>query len=177
MTSTELPPQPNIAGNETSRSGPERLLDRSARFKLWVPESVFQALTLLASDADVSRPELIRRLLVAHVFGRNQLESALAVQGNWRGPLFSRRAPDPGEAPLPLGKSTIDALVHVSDEVHAGLRSLAGRAGAPVGTYACYVLCWAVFGHGVYSHVALQATTGYWLGDESDNPGTRDDTL
>ena len=158
-------------------------LHGNKKLKIWVPETVFEALTLAASDRSVSRPELIRRLLFSHLFGRDALDKTLdslrkiEEENSIR---FSRRSggyyslPDrsearsEGETALPLGKSVADALVLVSDDIHKGLRHLAERHSQPLGTYAAYVLCWAMFGRGVYSRLALKVSQGKWLGDEFD---------
>lgn len=151
----------------------DRLLYGDVRLKVWVPESVHQALTLLADDADIPRPALIRHIFVAHVFGRTCLEAALIEQANRPLILFSL-APCDDDPPLPLGKRTVDAVILVASEVRDGLKRLAQLAGMPIGTYACYVLCWATFGYGVYATAALQATVGYWLDDDEDKPESRD---
>jgi len=170
-------------------------LHGNKKLKIWVPETVFEALTLAAIDRSVSRPELIRRLLFSHLFGRDALDKALdslrkieelnSIRFSRRisddHPLFS--SPDradvggEGETALPLGKSIADALVLVSDDIHKGLRHLAKRHGQPLGTYAAYVLCWAMFGRGVYSRLALKVSQGKWLGDEFDAPEERGSEL
>jgi len=135
---------------------------------------VFEALTRVAATRDTSRPTLIRHLLYAHLFGRVALEEE---QAKWSDIRFCRRNSsfslpdrDPDEPKLPLGKSIADALVLVSDDIHRGLRQLAERHRQPLGTYAAYVLCWAMFGRGVYAGLAMRVTQGMWLGDEHDEP-------
>lgn len=148
----------------------DRLLYGEVRLKVWVPEPVFQALTLLADDADLSRPTLIRHIFIKHVYGRACLEAALITQANRPQVLFSVEPCEDDDQRLPLGKSTVDAVILVAGEVGWGLRHLAEIAGMPFGTYASRVLCWETFGHGVHANTALQTTMGYWLGDETDAP-------
>ena len=141
------------------------------KLKIWVPQPVFEAMTLVAGERDESRPSLIRRILFTHLFGRAVLEDLLEPRSEV---LYSRRARDSNEPTLPLGKSIADALVQVSGDVHDGLRVLAERHRQPLGTYAAYVLCWAMFGRGVNSVLAMRVTQGMWLGDEHDEPGNRE---
>lgn len=161
----------------------ERALHGNRKLKIWVPETVFDALTRTASERDLPRPEWIRHILFSHLFGRVELDETIArlqaagMRSYGREPLFSRRARDvvneDNEPYLPLGKSTVDALVLVSDNIHAGLARMAERAGRPLGAYAAYVLCWAMFGRGVYARLALKVTRGMWLGDTHDEAETR----
>ncbi|HET8941528.1 MAG TPA: hypothetical protein VFN13_06040 [Rudaea sp.] len=53
------------------------LLARDLKLKIWVPESVYTALTLLADAMEVSRPEWVRYALITHAFGRLRLGQAL----------------------------------------------------------------------------------------------------
>lgn len=161
-----------IETQATSLQNLDRLLYGSVRLKVWVPVSVHHALTLLADDADIPRPELARQIFITHVFGRACLEAALITEAN-RPPVLFSLAPHDVDSPLPLGKRTIDAVFLVAPEVRAGLKQLAKMANVPLGTYASYVLCWAAFGHGVYATTGLQSAVGYWLGDDVDEPAPR----
>lgn len=144
------------------------------KLKIWVPETVFEALTLIASDRGILRSELIRQILFTHLFGRDVLDKTLdSLRKIEDSRIFYSRASradvsDNGATALPLGKSTADALVLVSEDIHNGLRRLAERHNQPLGTYAAYVLCWAMFGRGVYSRLALKVSKGKWLGDDSN---------
>lgn len=168
------------------KKSPSLLGDK--KLKIWVPETVFEALTLTASDRQIARPELIRRLLFAHVFGRDALDEVVAATsiGYEDDIRFSRRSEvyyslpdrsssrDESEAILPLGKSIADALVLVSEDIRDGLRRLAEHHKQPLGTYAAYVLCWAMFGRGVYSRLALKVNQGMWVGEKHDEPAKRE---
>ena len=65
-------------------------------------------------------------------------------------------------------------MILVSDDVYEALDEMAQRADKSLGTYASRVLCWAMFGRGVHAGLAMQVTQGQWLGDEGDEPETRE---
>lgn len=163
-----------------SYNGP--MLKGDRKIKVWVPEPVFEALTLAASDRDCKRPDMVRRIWFQHLFGRAklvELDVAHPPHDFLSGKVFFCR-PDPGadipppEPRLPLGKRTVDAVILVSDDVYEALDEMAQRADKSLGTYASRVLCWAMFGRGVHAGLAMQVTQGQWLGDEGDEPETRE---
>ena len=151
-----------------------RLLDRDVQLKVWVPESVYTAMTLLADEESISRADWVRYALVAHVYGRPTLERAKRDPDRYFEPMFSRRAREPGEASLPLGKSTVDSKVRIARDLHETLAVLAHDAGDPLGRYASRVLCWAAFGHGFFLRSAASLTAGYLIGDGKDTPAMED---
>lgn len=149
------------------------LLDRDVRLKIWVPASVYTALTLLADAMEISRPEWVRYAFVAHAFGRLRLEQALLEKREFSAIMYSRPSfslTEPDEERLPLGKATFDTVVNVAREVHEAITRLANDARLPIGTYASYVICWAIFGHSVHLSFARGMTAGYLLGDLDDVP-------
>lgn len=158
---------------ETGEASGIALLDRDVKLKVWVPEAVYAGLTLLADATEVLRPEWVRYAFISHAFGRIRLERALQERRAREAALpeicFSRRAlTDEERAQRQLGKSTVDAWITVSSEVHQALQRLAKDAGVPIGTYASFVIAWAVFGHGVHTSFARATTDGYLLDDDAD---------
>lgn len=94
------------AGSRERKNRALRLLARDLKQKIWVPESVYTALTLLADAMEVSHPEWVRYALITHAFGRLRPDQALLeereaprrmILRRWRSakiPIFLRwRAP------------------------------------------------------------------------------------
>lgn len=62
----------DAAVRHPSRLDPRDFARNDAVIKLWLPENLLAAIDVLCSEHDASRPDVLRRILFEHAFGRTE---------------------------------------------------------------------------------------------------------
>lgn len=135
---------------------PSRLADidfstNDAVIKLWLSESLLDAIDLLSDTYDKSRPDVLRWILFEHAFGRVEFSHLLRSRGRPTpvihaalrriGANTSRQEDCPS-------KATEDIKLHLPAALKEALQSLADSQAKPLSDYLRGVLQQTLFGAG-----------------------------
>ncbi len=129
--------------------------------KLWLPERLAAALDTLSANTQASRPDVLRRLLFEHVYGRIMFEQLVAwkIQQEQKPepPLDASAGPTVLFSPARsasiahLGKSTEDLKLWLPSPLRASLEDLAAKDSLGLSDYIRKVLVRLLLGEQAYA--------------------------
>lgn len=134
----------------------EAFRSNDAKLKIWLPPAVVQALDRVEQTGELARPELLRELLFAYVYGAydltrmRELGDGLYYQPPYPSVCFSRPRSGPAEVQFSidaeLGKSTVDILLYLPCRLREDIDAMARAEGTSPSRFARHVLIAELFG-------------------------------